>query len=59
MWPNILNMKIVTSTPFIATQNDGYSNIQNSEANYNKAFKESNKLIASIQNNSACDLKKT
>jgi len=59
MWPNIINMKIVTSTPFIATQNEGYSNIQNSQANYNKAFKESGKIIASVQNNSACDLNKS
>ena len=56
MWPNILNMKIVTSSPFIASQNDGYSNIMNSQTNYNKAFEESGKVIASIQNNSACDL---
>jgi len=59
MWPNIINMKIVTSTPFIATQNDGYSNITNTQANYNNAFKESGKVIASIQNNSACDLNKS
>lgn len=59
MWPNIINMKIVSSIPFIATQNDGYSNIANSETNYNKSFEESGKIIASIQNNSACDLNKS
>jgi GR25 family glycosyltransferase involved in LPS biosynthesis len=59
MWPNIINMKIVSSIPFIATQNDDYSNITNSRTNYNKAFEESNKVIASIQNNSACDLNKS
>jgi GR25 family glycosyltransferase involved in LPS biosynthesis len=59
MWPNIINMKIVTSTPFIATQTDGYSNIGNGHATYSVAFKESDKLIASIQNNSACDLNKS
>jgi len=59
MWPNIINMKIVTSSPFIASQNDGYSDIQNTQANYNNSFKESGKIIASIQNNSACDLNKS
>ena len=59
MWPNIINMKIVSSSPFIASQNDGYSNIVNSQTNYNKDFEESGKVIASIQNNSACDLNKS
>jgi GR25 family glycosyltransferase involved in LPS biosynthesis len=56
LWPDSIHMRIVTSTPFIASQNDSYSNIANSQADYSNAFKDSNKIIASIQNNSACDL---
>jgi len=58
LWPDTINMRIVTSSPFIATQNDSYSNIANSSADYSNGFKESNKIIASIQNNSVCDLNK-
>ena len=52
-------MNILTSTPFIAVQNDSYSNIANSATDYSNAFKDSNKIIASIQNNSVCDLNNT
>lgn len=54
IWPNIINMKILSSTPFIATQEEDFSNINNSNANYHSIFKTSENIIASIQNNSAC-----
>jgi len=54
VWPNIIKMKIVSSLPFIATQDEDFSNINNSTANYEDIFKTSENVIASIQNNSAC-----
>lgn len=59
LWPDDKKMNILTSTPFIAVQNDSYSNIANSATDYSNAFKDSNKIIASIQNNSVCDLNNT
>jgi GR25 family glycosyltransferase involved in LPS biosynthesis len=55
IWPNIIQMKIISSSPFIATQDEDFSNINNSKANYESIFKTSENVIASIQNNSACD----
>lgn len=55
IWPNIISMKIISSTPFIATQDEDFSNINNNNANYESIFKTSENVIASIQNNSVCD----
>ena len=54
VWPNILNMKVISCVPFIAVQNDDYSNIENKKANYTNSFSGSEQVIASIQNNSVC-----
>jgi len=55
VWPNTMKMKIISSSPFIATQDEDFSNINNSAANYKSMFKTSENIIASIQNNSVCD----
>ena len=54
IWPNILNMKVISCIPFIAVQNGDYSNIVNKNTDYNNSFNGSEQVISSIQNNSAC-----
>ena len=55
VWPNTIKMKIISCIPFIASQNEDYSNINNTTANYKSMFKTSENLIASIQNNLVCN----
>jgi len=55
IWPNIIQMKIISCTPFIATQDNTFSDIENGHKNYESPFKESEQVIDSIQNNSVCD----
>lgn len=55
IWPNTMKMKIISCIPFIASQNEDYSNINNVIANYKLMFETSENLIASIENNLVCN----
>ena len=54
LWPNRQNLKIVTSTPFIAVQAKNFSNINNKEEDYSGYFDTSEKKIATINNVTEC-----
>jgi GR25 family glycosyltransferase involved in LPS biosynthesis len=55
-WAKTKEMKIVTPIPFIAIQEQSYSNIIKGDVNYNTLFIESEKNINSLENNIDCNI---
>ena len=54
-WPNIQKMKIVTPVPFIAIQEESYSDTTRKDENYTSMFDTSERLISSIENSISCN----
>ena len=55
LWANNKNLRIISSTPFIAVQSKDYSNIVNRNIDYSNYFSSSEKKIDSIPNNTTCN----
>ena len=55
LWANNKNLRIISSTPFIAVQSKDYSNIENRDIDYSIYFSSSEKKIDSVTNNITCN----
>ena len=55
IWPQKIGLNSISCTPFIALQEASYSDIEKTVRDYNGNMKTSENVIASIQNNSACE----
>jgi GR25 family glycosyltransferase involved in LPS biosynthesis len=55
LWPDRKNIRTVSCTPFIAVQNESYSDIEKTVRNYNSQMKKSEEIIGSVINDSICE----
>ena len=56
MWPDKVNMITISCVPFLAIQEDGYSDINNNIKSLDNAFLHSEKYISEVPNLKDCEL---
>jgi hypothetical protein len=55
LWPDRKNIRTVSCTPFIALQEESYSNIEKRIRDYTSQMKKSEEIIGSVINDSICE----
>lgn len=54
-WPDKVGLKTISCTPFIALQKENYSDIEKTVRNYDNQLETSERVIASVPNESICE----
>jgi len=54
-WPDKKRLKVITSTPFLATQYTSYSDIEGGNRDYSHGFNLSESIISTVDNESICE----
>ena len=49
------NLRIITSTPYLTTQEQDYSDIERSVKNYTEGFKKNEEILHTIPNEILCE----
>ena len=55
LWPDEKNLRIITSTPYLTTQEQDYSDIERSVKNYTEGFKKNEEILHTIPNEILCE----